>query len=435
MKLRHRLLQLLMLICLGLVLYVSSFYPLQWDWSQQGRNQLHPQTLALLQQLDGALKISAFVPDLPVQRAEITLLTDKYRQHYPQLNLKFIDPSQEPQLARKLDIQQTPLLLLEYAGKQERISTVNEQVLTEAIARLSTDNLGWIAGITGHGEAALSGNRNFDLGSFGKLLENKSYKLIELALSSTGQVPENARLLILAAPATALTDDETAILLNYLERGGNLLWLADGWISQPLTHYLGITFLPGTVVDAAAADLGMDSPTIAIGKIPDGAPLEKHLEAAVFLPHARVPEIMTDKWAAAPLLQTGARSWNETGRLKGSIARDPQSGEQRGPLTLALALSRETTDDKQQKIIVVGDSDFLSNSFIGNGANRDFGLALIHWLSDNRQLIDIPEFTPPDQQLHWNPATIAWVAALFLFGIPLLLTATGLFIGWRRKKA
>lgn len=435
MKLRHRLLQLLMLICLGLALYVASLYPLQWDWSRQGRNQLHPQTLALLQQLQGPLKITAFAPDLPLQRAEITTLTDKYRQQHPQLNLTFIDPSQEPQLARTLEIQQTPLLLLEYRGRQERVSTLNEQVLTEAIARLSTDNSGWITVVTGHGEATLSGKRNFDLGNFGKLLEDKSYKLIELALSDTGQIPENTRLLILAAPATALTDDETAILLNYLEQGGNLLWLADGWISQPLANYLGIAFLPGTVVDAAAADLGMDSPVIAIGRIPDGSPLKKHLNAAVFLPHARVPEIMTDTWTAAPLLQTGARSWNETGRLEGSIERNPQSGEQRGPLTLALALSRNATDGKQQKIIVVGDSDFLSNSFIGNGANRDFGLALIRWLNNDQRLIDIPEFTPADQQWHWHGGTIAWVAALFLFGIPSLLTVTGLFIGWRRKKA
>jgi len=435
MKWRHRLLQLLLLLCLGLGLYVASIFPQQWDWSQQGRNQLHPQTLALLQQLQAPLEITAFVPDHPLQRAAISTLLDRYRQHHPRLALKFIDPSQQPELARSLDIQHTPQLLLEYAGKREHINTINEQILTEAIARLNLDVQGWIAGIQGHGEASLIGKRNFDLGSFGQLLEEKSYRVIDLELSSTGQVPENVQLLVLAAPATALTDDEAAIIMNYLERGSSLLWLADGEISRPLADYLGIAFLPGTIVDAAAADLGMDSPAIAIGKAAKSSVLEKTLAAPVFLPHARIPEIMTDKWTAVPLLQTGSRSWNETGKLQGSIARNPQLGEQRGPLNLALALHRESADGKQQKVIVVGDSDFLNNSFIGNGSNRDFGLALVHWLTGNQQLIDIPEFTPADQQLRWTPATIAWVATVFMFGIPMLLTATGLFIGWRRKKA
>ncbi|WP_456405218.1 GldG family protein [Thiolapillus sp.] len=434
MKWRHRLLQLLVLLCLGLGLYASSLYQHRWDWSQQGRNQLHPQTLALLKQLHGPLQVTAFVHDLPLQRAAIATLLEKYRQHYPQLQLEFIDPSQQPELARTLDIQHTPQLLLEYNHRQERISSVNEQLLTEAIARLNLDVQGWIAGLAGHGEASLDGKRNFDLGAFGALLRDKSYQVISLDLSSTGQVPDNVQLLVLAAPATPLSDDEAAILLNYLEGGGALLWLADGEISRPLSDYLGISFLPGIIVDAAAADLGMDSPAIAIGKAVTNSPLNKTLAAAVFLPHARAPEIMADKWTAAPLLRTGARSWNETGALKGSISHDPLAGEQRGPLNLALALTRNR-DGQEQKVVVVGDADFLSNSFIGNGANRDFGLALAHWLSGNQQLIELPEFTPADQQLRWKPATMAAVAGIFIFGIPLLLVATGLLISWRRRKA
>ncbi|WP_457667098.1 GldG family protein [Thiolapillus sp.] len=435
MKWRHPLLQLLIPVCLGLLLALAHTYPVQWDWSAQGRNRLHPQSLALLQHLHGPIKVTAFVPDLPLQHARVTTLLDKYRQHYPELRLEFIDPSQEPEVARKLEIHHTPQLLLEYAGREEHISTVNEQLLTEALTRLSLDNQGWIAGIKGHGEASLRGQKNHDLGTFGKLLEKKSYKVIELELSSTGQVPDNVQLLVLAAPATALSTGETAVLLNYLEGGGSLLWLADGSIPQALTDYLGIAFLPGTIVDAAAADMGMDSPTIAIGNPAEGSPLEKTLNAAVFLPNARAPEIMDDKWQAAPVLRTGARSWNETGRLKGSIARDPGAGEQRGPLNLALALTRDRKDGKQQKVMVTGDSDFLSNRFIGNGANRDLGLAMIHWLSDNGQLIDIPEFTPADRQLHWPPARVATLASLFMFGLPLLLVTIGLFIGWWRRRA
>jgi hypothetical protein len=435
MNWRHPLLQLLLLLCLGLGLVISHLYNKQWDWSQQGRNQLHPQTLALLQQLQGTLQVTAFVPDHPVQRASVSTLLNSYQQHYPRIKLKFVDPSRNPELTRRLKIHHTPQLLLKYNGKQELVDSVNEQLITQVIARLSSTAQGWIANIQGHGEASVTGNRNFDLSNFADNLKNTSYQLIDLDLSSTGQIPDNTDLLLLAAPSTSLSLDEIAIILNYLEQGGTMLWLADGKIPQALADYLGVAFLPGTIVDAAAADLGMDSPTIAVGSLSDESPLQKSLNASVLLPNARSPEIMSNKWQAQLLLKTGSRSWNETGALQGSISRDTAAGEQQGPLNLALVLSRKSDDDHLQKVVVVGDSDFLSNSFIGNGANRDFGVALIHWLAGNRQLVQLPEFVPLDQQWHWQPATMAAIASAMMFGLPLIFVLTGSVIVWRRNKA
>ena len=435
MSWRHPVLQLLVVLCLGLGLAATHIYTWQWNWSEQGRQQLHPQTLALLQQLQGPLQVTAFVPDHPVQRASVATLINSYRQHYPQLNLKFVDPSQNPELAKRHKIHHTPQLLLEYNHKQALVGSVNEQMLTQALARLSNKVKGWIANLQGHGEASVSKDRNFDLSNFANHLKQASYQVIDLNLASTGQIPQNIDLLMLASPSTALSLDETAVILNYLEQGGAMLWLADGKIPQAIADYLGIAFLPGTIVDAAAADLGMDSPTIAIGNMAPNSPLQKDLSAAVLLPSARAPEIMSDKWQASTLLNTGARSWNETGALQGAISRDAAVGEQRGPLSLALALTRPREKDHEQKVIVVGDADFLSNSFIGNGANRDFGLTLIHWLLGNKQLIKLPEFVPADQQWHWQATTMAAIASAWMFALPLLFILVGTIIVWRRNKA
>ena len=237
---------------------------------------------------------------------------------------------------------------------------------------------------------------------------------------------------MLASPATALSEAETGLLRRWIEQGGALLWLADGEIPAGLAKALGVRFLPGTVVDAAAADLGIDSPTVAVARPAAASPVAESLPAPVLMPGAQALEVAGDvSWTASPVLQTGPRSWNETGRLKGSISRDPAAGEKRGPLTLALALE---SGKGHQRVLIAGDGDFLSNSVIGNGANREFGLAVVHWLTGNRQLMDIPPFTPPDLELHWSPARAALAGAFFLLGLPLLLAGAGLFITWRRRK-
>lgn len=432
MTLRHRLLTLMTLVTLGLTLYLGQHHNIQWDWSQSGRNQLHPHSQALLQRLDGPLRITAFVPDHPVQRAAIRELLDRYREQHPATELVFTDPSQHPEQARKLGIQHTPQLLVQYRGREELVPRANEQLLTSAIARLSLEHRGWILGLQGHGEASLLGQRNFDLGSFGKLLKDKGYRISELNLADTGQIPDNVHLLVLASPATALSGMETSLLRRWIEQGGALLWLADGEVSTELAKTLGMAFLPGTVVDATAANLGIDSPAGAVARTAPTSPVADTLPAPVLMPGARALESADDSsWTASPVLQTGAQSWNETGELRGSISRNPAAGEERGPLTLVLALEREKG---HQRVLVAGDSDFLSNSVIGNGANQLFGLTAVHWLTGNRQLMNIPPFIPQDRELRWSPARAALVATLFLFGLPLLLAGTGLFITWRRRR-
>lgn len=431
---RHPLFYLLLATVATLLLLLGQRYPFHWDWSENRRNTLNPQTQALLASLSKPLKVTAFVPDYPLQRAAIRELLEKCRRHHWQLRFDFVDPSREPELARELGIHRTPQLLVEYDGRQEILDTLSEEALSNALARLNLEQNLWITGIQGHGEAKLRGSANHDLGDFGKLLEQKGYPLFNLDLTATGQIPDNTRLLVLAAPRSIMSDKEIDTLIRYLNGGGNLLWLADGELPRALADYLGLHYLPGTLVDAAAADLGIDTPTIAVGRPAAAHALTDSLNAPVLLPHARAADAANQRWQPTPLLRTGARSWNETGDLKGVIQRDGAAGERRGPLTLAWLLERKLADRKQQ-VVVVGDADFLSNAFIGNGANRAFGLGLIHWLSRQTTLVSIPPTQARDQQLHWSATTMAAAAGLFLMLIPAVLGVAGILIPWWRRRA
>lgn len=72
--------------------------------------------------------------------------------------------------------------------------------------------------LTGHGEKAVDEHYT----NFKKNLKNVNYAVKELNLSSETAVPEDAAIIIVAAPQTDITDDEKKKLDDYLDNGGNL---------------------------------------------------------------------------------------------------------------------------------------------------------------------------------------------------------------------
>ena len=115
---------------------------------------------------------------------------------------------------------------------------------------------------------------------------------------------------------------------------------------------------------------------------------------------------------------------------------DPDSAEQSGPLTVGVALSRPRPDaaPRQQRIVVIGDGDFLSNTYLGNGANLELGLNIFNWLTWDDTPILIPPRTAPDPNLNLSAGALALIAAVFLIGLPGMLLASGWLIWFRRRR-
>jgi ABC-type uncharacterized transport system involved in gliding motility auxiliary subunit len=83
---------------------------------------------------------------------------------------------------------------------------------------------------------------------------------------------------------------------------------------------------------------------------------------------------------------------------------------------------------------VIGDGDFISNTYLGNGGNLDVSLALINWLTHDDQLIPIPVKTTIDSQLDLSRAQAAVIGLGFLFVLPILLLSIGAWIWWSRRR-
>ncbi|WP_297526877.1 GldG family protein [Thiohalobacter sp.] len=446
LRLQRYLTTLLLLAAVGLAAWLSNQYVIQADWTANARNSLSQESARLLARLEGSVIITAFARENETLRAQIRDLVDRYRREKPDIELHFVNPDAEPERVRELGITHDGELRVAYQGRSERVQELSEQALTNALMRVARQGERWIAFLSGHGERDPQGQANHDLGEFGRTLEGQGLKVQTLNLAQTPEIPHNVGVLVIAGPQVALLPGEARRIRHYVEQGGNLLWLAEPGDSHGLDNLadlLGIQFLPGVIVDPTTRLFGIQNPDFVLVPEYPAHAITRDLDVLTLFPHAAALESERgDIWQAESFLTTLPRTWTETGPLDAPELRyDPDTDERPGPLDLGLAFTRsldaEGTDEgspRSQRVVVVGDGDFLSNAFLGNGGNLDLGLNIVHWLAGEDAFISIRARSAPDQTLELGRTAQGVIGIGFLFVLPALLLVTGLAIWLRRRK-
>ena len=205
-----------------------------------------------------------------------------------------------------------------------------------------------------------------------------------------------------------------------------------------LTDPLRIEFLPGIVVDPNSRLMGLDRVDFALVAEYPRHPVTQNLASLSLYPQAQALAFHgEDSWRHQALLVSDRRSWNETGMLSEEVFFGDHDDEIRGPLEIALTLTRDKADDgetSEQRVAVVGDADFLANRYLGNGSNLEIGVNLVNWLSHDDGLISINPRPAPDTRLELGPKAQLSIAIFFLILLPLLLLGNGLRIWLKRRK-
>jgi ABC-type uncharacterized transport system involved in gliding motility auxiliary subunit len=243
----------------------------------------------------------------------------------------------------------------------------------------------------------------------------------------------------------ALAPRAVQALVGYVRNGGNLLWLTepanDDLGLAPLAAALGVRTLPGVLVDGSGTALGLHDPRmIALGDYPPQAITRGFTLTTLFPQASALAQVAQADWAVAPLLRSAAQSWTEfqpIGNSKPSDIRfDADTGELKGPLDFGFALSRlsPSPDKSEQRVVVIGDGDFLSNTFLGNGGNRALGERVFDWLLGDDKLVELPPRGAPDRLLDISQTGLNALSFGFLIALPLLLLLAGGLVAWRRRR-
>lgn len=438
---------LLIVIVVIVAGWLSTQYKFESDWTYGNSNTLTASSQKLMQTLEDPITMLVFDYPSSANRQTATAWAARYQRFKADFKLAFVDPSAQPARAKEFNIGSAGEVVLEYQGRHENLQQLSEQAITGALQRLTDSGEYNVLFLDGHGERNMlagPGTTQNDMALFAEALTGKGLKVQPLNLVKTPSVPDNTSVLVIASPTQTLLEGEVKLINDYLDRGGNLLWLTDPDAPdiEAVAKKLGIHWQNGAVIFPNYALLGSPSPAVYFATDYPPNPITRDFRDATAFPLVRSVTSGADAqaagWTAQPLVQTDAQSWLETGKLDGPVELDTKAGDVAGPLTLGLSLTRprKSEDGKpasMQRVVVFGDSDFLADANLNVLGNRQLGLNIVQWLAerDNQLNIDVPK--APDTVLRL-PGWAFWVIGVgYTALLPLLLLVFGV-LRWHVRR-
>jgi ABC-type uncharacterized transport system involved in gliding motility auxiliary subunit len=439
---------LMLVVLLG---YLAGQYHVAKDITQANRNILTQGSVNVLKQMKEPINITVFATKDDASggdnfRKGMIDFIARYQREKKNVNLKFINPSIEPKLAQDAGVKEDGEVVVEYNKRSEHIiPPIAEQEMTNLLVRLSRTNQQAVMYLDGHGERNLLGVKNHDIGEFGKQLEKKGFKFANPDLTVAQAVPSNGAMLVIASPQVNVSEVEAKKIKAYLERGGNLLWLVDDNNLRGLesvAEYLGMTVSSGIALDMASAQYGADA-RVSFASLYGEHAITKNFMLRTLFPEAhQVTAKGTDEngWKVSNLVEVAPNGWLMAGKLaKDAKPEFNEKTDKRGPINIGVALER-IYGKKGQRVVVMGNANFLSNTFITNGGNLDLGVNIVNWLAGDDQLITIQPMplkdinvTIPDSD---SGRLVAWtVFHGFQYFLPLAMMIAGFYFWWKRRKA
>lgn len=311
-----------------------------------------------------------------------------------------------------------------------------------------------VAFLTGHGERNVNsaGERYYYTFArsiyFRQSLINQGFDATELNVKDQ-DIPEDINILVIADMRSSLSPEEMAKLERYIERGGNLFILGEPNRQEamnPLLSKFGVELMPGTLVQLHEDHL----PSIITAKLTDHAAAQcfryKQLKGwggSLVMPDASPLRYSTNSgYEVKPLAMTLEKgSWNEletTDFLDGELSINASIGELEQSYPVVLSLTRQR-GDKEQRIVITGDADCISNGELANSRNGIFAINFnfitetFKWLSYGEFPIDTSRPDTVDNTIFLSRKASPWIKFFAMGVIPFILAFAGFMVWYRRK--
>ncbi len=447
--------------------YLASRQNKRWDLTANQVYSLSDQTVKILKDLDAPVTFTVFDRELALDGYRKQM--EAYTYQSSKVSAEYIDPEKNPLRARAAEITALGTVLIQYKDRTERVSSMQEQAVANALVKAITGETRKVYFTQGHGEKDHVSTDRTGYSAIAQALSTDNYGVEKVVLAQTREVPADATVLVVAGPATDFLQPEIEAVERYLAKGGKLLALIDppaGTSSTtPLLDGLlqswGFALGMNIVVDASGIGqlLGTDASVPVVANYPPH-PITENFQLMTAFPLARsvVAGDAATSGGRTPevFAQTGAQSWAETDLAAitsggGRVELNEDKGDRPGPISLAAAVSApateapappppaegaapaENTPTPQSRVVVIGDSDFASNGILGVQGNRDFFQNTVNWLAQQEGLIAIRPREPEDRRITMTAEAQNMVFWLSIFGIPGFIFALGL-LNWRGRR-
>lgn len=331
----------------------------------------------------------------------------------------------------------------------QRIPT--EQEITAAIKKLVM-KLPLVGFVAGQGEREFGSKRENGYNlftaekTFRYAMINQGLDFVQLGLDKP--VPPGIRILVIAAMKRPFSAAEQTNLKKYISAGGNMFILGEPGSESymnPITENLGVRFLPGVLVkpsETLPINLTIATPTAKSSSFAPDLKILLQNGLAVSMPTASALELSKPAgFRATTWFTSGSpEGWNERNsdyQNLDSAQFDSRAGEVKQSYPAVIALSRNV-NHREQKIIVTGDADWLSNGELGQTravktANYQLITGSFYWLSDGEVPIDMYRTPPKDNNVKTTSSAWSVISNIFKWVMPLSLLIIALLIWLRRR--
>lgn len=441
-RLKNPLAVLLIAAAAAALLFLAERYKWEADWTYGNRNFLTEASRQVLDAMPGTIEFTAYVAPGPA-RQPVRNRIERYRRYRPGIELTFADPAENAPKMRELGLDEGQTRMT-YEGRARTLGDLTERTVTGALQQLSAAGDQWILFLAGHGERGPGDDGQGGYSRLSRELAGQGLKTRTLNLAETPRIPDNASVLVIAAPRQTPLPGEVAIIRDYVAAGGNLLWLSDPERPAelaPLAEELGIRWREGTVIYPDYRELGLRHPAIALVAGYPPHPITERLSGITLFPFAGGLAQASDTWRAKLLLRTPGRAWLETGSLENREIVFDKADDSAGPVAMGLALTRQRAAENDpkaktetQRVVAIADSDFLANGYVGSVGNMDLGVSLLQWLGHRDPRISVRVPPAPDSSLHLTPWQSRGIWYLYVIVLPAALLLIGLGRWWWRRR-
>ena len=467
---------LVLIIVCGLN-YVGTRHLKRFDMTGSGRYTLAPQTVMALSNLREEARILAFFPG--GTHAPLKELLTEYGALSGNLKYEFIDPDKQNYLATQYDISsygvfRNPLtgasgrygtVIVSLGDRQEKIEKgpgeeIQEEDITNAIIKVGRTEKKKIYFLQGHGEKSPdnSGQSGYSLAK--TALESQGYVVKTINLAESGAIPEDAAVIVIAGLKNAPFQGEMELIETFLNNGGSALFMMDPAPAPAISDFFkkwGVVVDDDIVLDVSGVGRLMGaSENMPLVLRYESHSITERFNAMSFFPATRsirpVDDLPRDIDVQA-LFFSNENSWGETNHLGNAEAKFDQGKDLRGPLSLAVAVSKETPEEKDEndvdedanadvdrkpapsaRMVVTGTSNFAIDAYFQVQGNGNLFLNMISWLAQDDELISIRPRSVDDRRIILSQGQMMLVRLFTIYLLPGAAVVIGIIVVARRRR-
>ncbi len=482
------------LLLIGVLNFVFWDNPNRWDVTSTRQFTLAPRTLDVLANLETPVNAIAFFDrndeDQRPYLEDVDNLLREFSVRSNQFAYEVMDPDVEPNIAKQYGVTSPGQVAFfvndsdtfdvafgaRYRGRNPRtgdaIFDANpslEQDFVTPLLIVSGQEKKTAYFLTGHGERDVVDPTSDD-GIFTAVnaLTKENFDVRPLDLSRKKIVPRRTgdqpleedqvapSLIIIAGPVKDLLDDEADELTDFLEDGGRLLVLIDPGAPTSYIDFLsnwGVTVSRGNVIDEEDF-LRPDTRVPFVTQHNTQNDITKGIERTYF---PGVAAIQFDMQSMPPVVvggqilpqqnvieisRTSSGSW-----LVDDLTRSTPNADldtQGTFSTVVLVEDAFAPLDKSPKfidptsaipasLVIIGDSDFVTNKHFNNASNGDLFLNSINYLTGDVSLINIRPKQVARREILATPKEFDVIRYTSWFVLPSLMALAGIGIWWVRR--